>query len=76
VPLLAVRAISDTMDESLPPFDRFTDSDGKWLVKDALRYFLVTPGELVRIPGIFWHAQQATRSLTAFLHALVPVIDG
>ena len=76
VPFLAVRAISDTLDEILPPFDRFINSNSAWLWKDALRYFLVTPRDLLKLPGIYRHSQRACDSLTAFLSTLVLAIDG
>lgn len=76
LPFLGVRAISDEVGENLPPFDRFMNSDGEWQVRDALRYFLVHPGDWLKLPGIYRRSQKALRSLTASLTALIPEVDG
>lgn len=75
LPFLAVRAISDSLDESLPPFDRFTGADGQLLWQPALRHFL-TSGEALKLPRLGLHAWRAQRSLTACLQTLIPALDG
>lgn len=75
VPFLGVRAISDALQERLPPFDRFLDPQGKWLLGAALGHFLTTD-DLLKLPGMFLHARQARASLDLFLRALIPLLDG
>jgi len=74
VPFLGVRAISDTLDYCLPPFDSFLDAEGKWQLKKILRYFLFNPRDLRIIPLLYVNSQQARKSLTEFLCALLPAI--
>ncbi|MFC1878840.1 hypothetical protein ACFLZW_02890 [Chloroflexota bacterium] len=75
IPFLAVRSISDTLGESMPPFDRFLNSKGAWLWKEALHHFLTTPGDLIELPRLFIHAQTASRSLTTFLRVFIPELN-
>ncbi|MEW5871309.1 MAG: hypothetical protein AB1894_18700 [Chloroflexota bacterium] len=76
LPFLAVRAISDGLDESLPPFDRFTGEDGQVLLRQALRHFISTSSDLFKLPRLGLHAWRAQRSLTACLQTLIPALDG
>ncbi len=68
---LALRSISDTSIESLPPFDRFVGSQGEWLWKEMAAYLLARPQRLAGIPPIFFHTRQARKSLTHFLRAFL-----
>lgn len=72
IPFLAVRAISDTLTQSLPQFDRFSNLRGAQLWREAIRHFLARPGELAQVPWVYRNALQARKSLTCFLDAFVP----
>jgi adenosylhomocysteine nucleosidase len=74
-PFLAVHAISDTVAERLPPFDRFFGSDGEWLWPEAARHFAAHPGELLRLAWLFRNTRQAGRSLAGFLDAFIPELE-
>jgi nucleoside phosphorylase len=72
IPFLAVRAISDTLTQSLPNFDRFSNLSGIRLWKEASLHFLARPGELAKVSRVYRNALQARKSLTCFLDAFVP----
>lgn len=64
VPFMAVRTISDTVRDSLPPFDQILDSDGTWHWNRAVHYFVFHPQHLVKLLALYRNARQARRSLT------------
>jgi adenosylhomocysteine nucleosidase len=72
IPFLAVRAISDTLTQSLPRFDQFSTLGGARLWKEAILHFLTRPGELAQVPRVYRNGLRARKSLTCFLDALVP----
>jgi len=66
IPFLSVRAISDTVEDRLPPFDLFMDS-GSLQWRRAAVYFFVRPLQLL---GLFWlyrNTRLARKNLTAFI---------
>lgn len=67
VPFMAVRIILDTMQDSLPAFDRILDSNGKWRWHGAVPYFVSRPQHLISLFVLYRKARQARRSLTAFV---------
>jgi len=71
VPFLAIRAISDTLQDSLLPFDRFIDMNGKLLRQRAIAYFLSHPQHLVKLLSLSHSARRARKNLTAFLDYLI-----
>jgi adenosylhomocysteine nucleosidase len=72
IPFLAVRAISDTLTQSLPPFDRFLNADGELLWPETILYFLAHPEALAKLYGVYVNMRQARTNLTSFLEALIP----
>lgn len=70
IPFLAVRAISDTAEDSLLPFDQILTSDGKWRWQKAALYFISHPPHLIRLFGLYRKARQARKSLTIFVDCL------
>jgi hypothetical protein len=74
IPFLGVRAISDTFDQLLPPFDSFIDGEGRWLPIETFCHFLLHPADLKTIPILFEHSRQARKSLAEFLRELIPAI--
>jgi len=73
---LALRAVSDTLDESLPPFDRFVGPGGEWRWRPAAAGLLSRPALLARLPAIGFHAFQARRSLARFVTAFLGDLTG
>jgi len=71
VPFLAVRAISDTVHDSLLPFDRFIDMNGKLLRQRAVSYFLSHPQHLAKLVALSRSARRARKNLTAFIEYLM-----
>jgi len=74
VPFLAVRAISDTIDDRLPPFGRFMDSNGTVQPKQAALYFFSHPYQLVSLGHFYRSSGKARHSLTRFILSLIPRI--
>jgi adenosylhomocysteine nucleosidase len=72
---LAVRAISDTSTERLPPFDRFMNSGAKWQAKEAVFHFISKPKDIAKLPQIYMHSAKAGRSLNLLFRSLIPNID-
>jgi adenosylhomocysteine nucleosidase len=72
---LGLRSISDTVAQSLPPFDRFVAPSGEWLWREMAAYLLARPGLLAGLPSIALHARQARRSLAQFLPAFLLAHD-
>ena len=70
IPFLAVRAISDTLPQKLPPFERLVDADGVWRSAKATSYLLAHPAELAALPTMYRNARRAQMSLTRALCAL------
>jgi hypothetical protein len=71
IPFMAVRAVSDLLRDSLPPFDRLLDSNARWRWKKAALYFVSSPQQLMRLPALYRNARQARRSLTTFVDRLI-----
>jgi len=72
VPFLAVRAISDALADSLPPFGLFLDSNGNWRRKRAALYFLFRPHQLMKLYCYYRNARKAERNLSRFVVCLIP----
>lgn len=70
VPFLTVRAISDSADDTLPPFDRFMDANG-WRWSKALPFFAGHPDQLVRLWRLRRTMRQPARNMTSVLDWLV-----
>lgn len=72
VPFLAVRAISDTVADSLPPFGRFLDTNGNWRWGSASLHFLSHPHQLVKVYCYYRNARKAGSNLSRFVDCLIP----
>ncbi|NIV40603.1 MAG: hypothetical protein GWN58_67765, partial [Anaerolineae bacterium] len=64
LPFLAIRAISDTQGESLPPFHHILDEEGNPRVCRLAAHLLRKPGSLVALGRLARNARQARRALT------------
>ncbi len=74
IPFIAIRSISDTMQDGVQPFDRILASDGKLLWKKAVRCFLLHPQYLMNVFTMFRNTRPAKRNLAAFIGQLVTKI--
>ena len=71
IPFIAVRAVSDTMRDSLPPFDLILNANGKWQRRKATLYFISHPQQLIKMIALYQNTWQARRSLTTFVGNLM-----
>jgi len=75
IPFLAVRVISDTAGDSLPPLERFLGSDGTWRRKSAVLYFLFHPHQLIKLYIFYKNARKASNNLSYFVSRLIPMLS-
>ncbi len=75
VPFLAVRAVSDTLGQGLPPFARLLDGNGSFLWKRALGYFALRPREMLQLPALYRSSRRARQSLTRCIGRLVASME-
>ena len=71
IPFLAVRAVSDSLLQTLPPFDRFVRPEGDWDWQRAGLHFVSHPGQLGLLPGLLVGSRRAARSLTYLVERLL-----
>ena len=71
IPFLAVRAISDSVNDSLPPFDLFFGPEGRWRWREGLGHFLSHPSDLSMLPGVYANSRRAAGSLTGLLKTMI-----
>lgn len=75
VPFVAIRAVSDTSRQGLPPFDRILAEDGRWLWRNAFAYFVLHPQDLLRLPGLYSGSRKARKSLTECIARIIAGMD-
>ena len=75
IPFLALRAISDDVNEALPSIDKIINPTGsvRWLA--ALGHLLAHPADLLGFMRLARHARLAQASLAAWLPAVIPLIS-
>jgi len=71
IPFIAIRSISDTMTESVEPFDQILASDGRLLWKKAVLCFLLHPYYLMNVFTLYRNVRIARRNLIACVRHLV-----
>jgi adenosylhomocysteine nucleosidase len=71
IPFVAVRAISDTEHDTLPPFDEILTPESEWQWGKAISYFLRHPQHLTALLGLSRNVRAARRNLTVFADCLV-----
>jgi len=64
IPFLVIRAVSDTRQDSLSPFDQILAGDGSWLLRNVFSYFVLHPQDLPKLPGLYSSSLKARRGLT------------
>ena len=74
IPFIAIRSISDTMQQGVQPFDQILAADGKLLWKKAVLCFLLHPHYLMNVFTLFRNTRPAKRNLAAFVSHLVTKI--
>lgn len=74
IPFIAIRAISDKMQDSLLPFERIMASNGRWQWGKATLYFLSCPHHLIKLFLLYRNAREARKSLTTFVGHLMAKI--
>lgn len=74
VRLLAVRAISDGTQDTLPEFINILDPKGKMPVKSGLQHFAAHPHEIKSLPRLYQNARMARKSLVEFFRAFYPLL--
>jgi len=71
VPFLAVRAVSDTVQERLPPVERMLGSNGEPDLRKIVFYSLFHPRQLVTLTRLHRNSRIARENLTTFLSQLM-----
>jgi len=70
IPFLNIRVISDTVEDRLPPFDRFLFS-GSWRWKMAIPYFLIHPHQLAGLFCLYRNSCRARKSLSNYMDSFI-----
>jgi len=71
IPFIAIRSISDTMQDCVQPFDQILTSDGRLLWKKAVLCFITHPQYLINTFTLYRNVRIARKSLIACVHHLV-----
>ncbi len=71
IPFIAIRSISDTMQDSVQPFDQILTSDGRLLWKKAVLCFITHPQYLINTFTLYRNVRIARKSLIACVRHLV-----
>jgi len=74
VRFLAVRAISDGTQDTLPEFINMLNAEGKMPVKSGLQHFAAHPHEIKFLPRLYQNARLARKSLVDFFRAYYPLL--
>jgi adenosylhomocysteine nucleosidase len=75
VPFLALRAVSDTVDDSFPPIEQIVDIEGNLLPGKAALYFLSHPWHLTMLFGLYRNSIRAAKNLNEVIKRLVTVYE-
>ena len=71
IPFIAIRSISDTMQDSVQPFDQILTSDGRLLWKKAVLCFITHPQYLINTFTLYRNVRIAKKNLIACVRHLV-----
>lgn len=75
VPFLALRAVSDTVNDSLPPIEQIVDIEGNLLPGKAALHFLSHPWQLTMLSGLHRNSVKAGKNLNEVINRLVNIYD-
>lgn len=70
IPFICIRAISDALGDSLPPFGRLKNADGSWRKGEAVSYFLPKLWRLAKLAFLYNRMQKAAASLAKSLEVI------
>ncbi len=70
VPLIALRAVSDTVQDAMLPFDRMMSDQGRWKWRQTTAFFLCRPWRLALPLRLYANARRAARSLAVSVDRL------
>ena len=74
VPFVAIRAVTDTRRDVLPPFDRWLNADGRWQWGAVASYFLLHPRHMAVLARLSGNARQARTNLTTIISRLATAL--
>jgi adenosylhomocysteine nucleosidase len=74
IPFVTLRAISDTPQDRLPPFDRLLTHEGRLHWKDAAVYFCRNPGQLIALISLARNMQYARKNLATAVDCLLAIL--
>ncbi|MCS7221262.1 MAG: hypothetical protein RML36_08095 [Anaerolineae bacterium] len=75
IPFLAVRFISDALEERLPRLERLVGVRGDWRIGQAALHFASHPLEMLALPGLIMGSWRARKSLQLFLNSYLEGFD-
>jgi adenosylhomocysteine nucleosidase len=75
VPFLALRAVSDTVDDSFPPIEQIVDIEGNLLPGKAALHFLSHPWHLIMLSGLYRNSVKAAKNLNEVIKRLVTIYE-
>jgi len=75
IPFIAIRAISDTVHDSLPPFDRILSPQGKFMLRKAAAHFISRPDHMAVLLVLYWKVRRVGNRLDTVIHHLVTNYD-
>lgn len=75
IPFLALRAISDDMNEALPSFSLYVRPDGKIHWPSAITRWIAHPNDMLRLLGMARHIRRAQNSLSEWLPGVISRIS-
>lgn len=74
LPFLAIRAISDAQEDSLPPFHQILDKEGHPRARQLAAHLIGKPGSLVALARLARNASRARRALTTGVICLLAAL--
>jgi adenosylhomocysteine nucleosidase len=75
VPFLALRAVSDTVDDIFPPIEQIVDIEGNLLPRKAALHFLSHPWHLTMLFGLYRNSVKAGKNLNEVIKRLVTIYE-
>jgi adenosylhomocysteine nucleosidase len=75
VPFLALRAVSDTMEDSFPPIEQIVDIEGNLLPGKAAVHFISHPWHLTMLYGLYRNSVKAGKNLNEVIKRLVTIYE-
>jgi adenosylhomocysteine nucleosidase len=67
VPFLAIRGISDTYKEKLPPFEQLLEVNGRLRLLKVILFFLSHPGQIILLARLYQNSKRSEANLANFI---------